>query len=128
MARMKGSGRKAGALFRSALLHRQGAMLRGMWWFVLLPWLWIGGAAAQDPPACDSAHEGIVACFGQTLCECRFDQGGQLTGRPSGHRWDCGILRPNCGPVPNALAPAQSLPPGVIVPILPPIAGPRRGY
>jgi len=64
-----------------------------------------------------------------------------LTGRPSAHRWDCGVLRPSCGSAPVDLnSPGQSLPPGLFLSVpqngagttprqdLPPIAGPRRGY
>jgi len=54
-------------------------------------------AAAQEPPGCDAARVGAVACMAGRLCACRFDRGGSLTGLPDGHRWDCGILRPACG-------------------------------
>ena len=96
---------------------------------------------AQDPPACTPAREGMTACFGEKLCVCRYDQGGQLTGRPSADRWDCGALRPNCGVVPADLNPPQTqLPSGLLLnlpnggqPAPPPVTGsplfgPRRGY
>jgi len=98
-------------------------------------------AAAQDPPACTAAREGMTACFGEKLCVCRYDQGGQLTGRPSADRWDCGVLRPSCGVVPADLSPPQTqLPPGLLLnlpnggqPVPPPVTGsplygPRRPY
>jgi len=103
-------------------------------------------AVAQDPPACNTQREGMTACFGEKLCACRYDQGGQLTGRPSGFRWDCGAFRPSCGTVPADMNPPQTqLPPGMFLNVtppvpprgdmlpqpgadLPPIAGPRRGY
>ena len=96
---------------------------------------------AQDPPDCTNAREGMTACFGEKLCLCRYDQGGQLTGRPSGLRWDCGVLRPSCGVVPADLNPPQTqLPPGLLLnlpnggPPTPapglgsPLYGPRRAY
>jgi hypothetical protein len=36
------------------------------------------------------------------MCECRFERGGQMTGRADRFAWDCGVLRPPCG---EALAP-----------------------
>lgn len=53
-------------------------------------------AAAQAPPACIRAREGEVTCMAGTLCACRFERGGQLTGRPDRFAWDCGPLRPSC--------------------------------
>ena len=58
-------------------------------------------AAAQAPPACTRAREGQVACMAGKLCECRFERGGQLTGRPDRFAWDCGVMRPMCPPDPN---------------------------
>jgi hypothetical protein len=101
---------------------------------LLLPAL----AAAQDPPECSRAREGMTACFGETLCLCRYDQGGQLTGRPSANRWDCGALRPGCGTVPADLNPSQTqLPPGLLLNLpntaqgqtpAPSLLAPRRAY
>ena len=54
-------------------------------------------ASAQQPPACNAARGGTVACMSGKLCECRFERGGTMTGVATGHRWDCGILRPSCG-------------------------------
>lgn len=67
---------------------------------VLLLLLGAGQAAAQAPPACVAGREGMVACLGEKLCECRWQSGGTLSGRPAGYRWDCGVLRPACGVVP----------------------------
>lgn len=66
-------------------------------------------ARAQDTPgnppilSCTAAIEGAVACMSGKLCLCRFDPGGELTGRPPRHRWDCGINRPSCGTAPADL-------------------------
>ncbi len=84
---------------------------------LLLLLLGSGMAAAQAPPACAAGREGMVACFGEKLCECRWQPGGALNGRPAGHRWDCGVLRPSCGVVPPGPPAAASpellaLPPG----------------
>ncbi|MFZ4411103.1 MAG: hypothetical protein ACOYOH_27425 [Paracraurococcus sp.] len=85
-------------------------------------------AAAQDPPNCVPAREGMVACFGEKLCECRWSPGGSVVGRPPGHRWDCGALRPACGTAP-AGPPAAEPPPQVsVMPLLPSrFAIPRSG-
>ncbi len=65
-----------------------------------------GVAPAQTPvPLCLPQREGMVACFEGRLCLCRFQPGGQLAGRPDGHRWDCGPLRPDCRPPGAALDP-----------------------
>ena len=68
-------------------------------------------AAAQAPPACTRAREGQVACMAGKLCECRFDRGGQMTGRPDRFAWDCGALRPICPPDPTIAQPPWSPPP-----------------
>jgi hypothetical protein len=54
-------------------------------------------AHADEPPACNAAREGATACLAGKLCTCRFTRGGSMLGRPDGHRWDCGVLRPSCG-------------------------------
>ncbi|RAI58266.1 hypothetical protein [Roseicella frigidaeris] len=77
------------------------------WPILLLPLLLAARAApaqAPDgsPPACDAGREGMTACFGERLCRCRHEPGGSLAGRPPGHRWDCGVLRPACGVAPAA--------------------------
>jgi hypothetical protein len=74
---------------------------------------------AEAPPACTPMREGMVACFGEKLCECRWEPGGSLPGRPAGHRWDCGALRPACGMAP-AGPPAAELPPISVMPLLQP--------
>lgn len=76
-------------------------------------------AAAQPFPSCVAEAAGLVACVAGKLCACDFDPGGTVTGRPAGHRWDCGALRPACGdaarlpatldPYPYPLPPALSL-------------------
>lgn len=76
----------------------------GLLVFLLL--LGAGVASAQAPPSCIAGREGMVACFGEKLCECRWQPGGALSGRPAGHRWDCGALRPSCGVVPPGPPPA----------------------
>ena len=83
--------------------------------FLLL--LLAGPAGAQTPPACAPAREGMVACFGEKLCECRWQPGGTLTGRPAGHRWDCGVLRPACGVAPAGPSAAE-MPPLTVMPLL----------
>lgn len=76
-------------------------------------------AHAQDPPACTPAREGQLACMAGTSCQCRFERGGSLTGRPDRFAWDCGALRPACPPEPAVLAPQPVPEVGVLV-------GPRR--
>jgi hypothetical protein len=77
-----------------------------------------GGAQAPSPaPICSAAREGMVACFGEKLCECRYDPGGSMTVRPPGHRWDCGVLRPSCG----IAYPADPAAPPIPLRDLPPI-------
>ena len=75
---------------------------------LLLAWLPLP-ASAEEPPACTPAREGGLRCMAGTLCQCRHQAGGSLTGRPAGLRWDCGVLRPNCGPVAPAAPPPASL-------------------
>lgn len=98
-----------------------------MWWLPVLLLLLAVPARGQDaPPACTPAREGMVACFGEKLCECRFAPGGSLTGRPAGHRWDCGVLRPPCGAAPpDAGMPPMPLGelPQLILPLPQPPAG-----
>ena len=63
-------------------------------------------AGAQPPPICAAEIEGQVACMAGKLCECRFERGGQMTGRPDRFVWDCGVMRPACPPDPT-IQPAQ---------------------
>jgi hypothetical protein len=72
---------------------------------------------AQEPPNCTPGREGVVACFGEKLCACRWQPGGSLTGRPAGHRWDCGVLRPACGVAPAGPPPGEA-PPISVMPFL----------
>lgn len=65
---------------------------------VLLLLLLLSAPAAAQVPVCNDLREGMTACFDGRLCRCRFEPGGQLTGRPDAHRWDCGALRPDCRP------------------------------
>jgi hypothetical protein len=74
-------------------------------------------AFAQEPPSCTPAREGMVACLGEKLCACRWQPGGALTGRPAGHRWDCGVLRPACGVAPAGPSAAE-MPPLTVMPLL----------
>jgi hypothetical protein len=66
-------------------------------------------ALAQSPPICSPAREGQVACMAGKLCECRFERGGQMTGRPDRFAWDCGVMRPMCPPDPT-IAPSPWMP------------------
>jgi hypothetical protein len=78
-------------------------------------------ALAQPTPVpmCLEQREGMTFCFESKLCLCRFDAGGTLTGRPSGYRWDCGVLRPSCGVVPPDTNPPMQ-PPMTIQPFIQP--------
>lgn len=69
----------------------------------LLPLLLVlaAPAAGQSPPACVPAIEGQLACMAGKMCECRFERGGQMTGRADRFAWDCGVLRPPCPPDPT---------------------------
>jgi hypothetical protein len=86
-------------------------------------------AAAQEPTACTAEQAGLAACLAGKLCRCDFARGGTLTGRPDGWRWDCGALRPACGPVPPAGSVMSPMPPEVLL-YLPPapatLSRPRR--
>jgi hypothetical protein len=67
---------------------------------VLLAFLLLSAPArAEEPiPACNAAREGATACLAGKLCSCGIARGGSITTRASGYRWDCGVLRPSCGP------------------------------
>lgn len=56
--------------------------------------------ALAQAPSCTAEIEGQAACMAGKLCECRFERGGQLTGRPDRFAWDCGVMRPTCPPDP----------------------------
>lgn len=68
-------------------------------------------AHAQAPPACTAEVEGQAACMAGKLCECRFERGGQLTGRGDRFVWDCGAMRPMCPPDPTISPAPATLPP-----------------
>lgn len=79
---------------------------------------------AQDPQRCGPGRDGQVACMSGRLCACRFERGGQLTGRGDHFAWDCGPLRPSCD------LPPADLPGGAVQPdiVIVPQIGPRRRY
>lgn len=83
-----------------------------------------GLTPAPDPARCGPAREGQVACMSGRLCACRFERGGQLTGRGDHFAWDCGPLRPSCD------LPPADLPGGAVQPdiVIVPQIGPRRRY
>nr|WP_314072732.1 hypothetical protein [uncultured Roseococcus sp.] len=60
--------------------------------------LMLAGPAMAQVPICNALREGMTACFDGRLCRCRFEEPGLLTGGRQGHRWDCGVLRPDCRP------------------------------
>ena len=63
---------------------------------------------SAEEPRCTDHAAGLVACIAGRLCTCGFAAGSPATGLPDGFRWDCGILRPSCGPpVPATLDPWQ---------------------
>ena len=68
-------------------------------------------ALAQAPPSCTAEVEGQAACMAGKLCECRFERGGQLTGRADRFVWDCGAMRPMCPPDPTVSQAPATLPP-----------------
>lgn len=68
-------------------------------------------AQAQPAPSCSAEIEGQAACMAGKLCECRFERGGQLTGRPDRFVWDCGAMRPLCPPDPTISQAPAVLPP-----------------
>lgn len=71
-------------------------------------------AFAQEAPPCGPEREGQTACLAGKLCLCRFERGGQLTGRGDRFAWDCGALRPLCPPEPNVAQPPGWMPPAGI--------------
>ncbi len=92
-----------------------------MGWLPLL--LLLAWPAAAQVPLCIPEREGMLACFEDRLCRCRFDSGGQLSGRPAGHRWDCGPLRPDCrSPEPQRQPPPWLPPPQLLLDARPPPA------
>ena len=67
-----------------------------------------GSTVSAEEPRCTDEAAGLVACIAGRLCTCGFARGSPATGLPDGFRWDCGILRPSCGPpVPATLDPWQ---------------------
>ena len=70
-------------------------------------------ARAEEIPRCTAEIGGAATCMAGRVCECAFKRGGLMTGEPDGWRWDCGILRPSCGPRFDAAPGAVALPPGL---------------
>lgn len=67
--------------------------------------------AMAQAPSCTAETESQTACMAGKLCECRFERGGQLTGRPDRFAWDCGVMRPICPPDPTIGQAPQGVPP-----------------
>lgn len=81
------------------------------WMMALLLLILALPAVAQGPPACTAEIEGQTACMARKLCECRFERGGQLTGRADRFVWDCGVMRPLCPPDPTTSQGGAPAPP-----------------
>lgn len=84
--------------------------------FLLVLALLPSAAAAQgpQPPRCTAESLGAVACMSTKLCECVYERGGAITGKPTGYRWECGALRPDCNqPGADLAAPAWQMPSAV---------------
>ncbi|BDG74570.1 hypothetical protein Rmf_44990 [Roseomonas fluvialis] len=91
------------AMHPPAIFAAQGAAMRQ----VLIALLLVAApVVAQPPPQCTAETEGQAVCMAGKLCECRFERGGQMTGRPDRFAWDCGVMRPPCPPDPT-IQPAQ---------------------
>ena len=62
-----------------------------------LGWSVAGPAAAQVTPGawprCVAERDGQQIGQGGSVCECRYNRGGSMVGRPPGWRWSCDILR-----------------------------------
>ncbi|RMF73825.1 MAG: hypothetical protein D6740_03180 [Alphaproteobacteria bacterium] len=73
-------------------------------------------APGEAAPRCDAAHEGIVACFANVLCLCRFHPGDAARKLPDRFAWDCGITRPQCHLPPADLTPVDpyAVPPVIV--------------
>ncbi len=85
-----------------------------MLWIAVVLLLASWPADAQAPPSCAPEVEGQAACMAGKLCECRFERGGQLSGRPDRFVWDCGVMRPMCPPDPT-ISQAPGMAPSVLV-------------
>lgn len=75
-------------------------------------------AAAQAPlpPACVAERAGQVTCQASILCACRFFPAQATVTTPPGWRWDCGVLRPRCDPLPADGSSSRAVPlPGAVV-------------
>lgn len=79
----------------------------------------VGSARAQVPPSvwprCIAERDGQQLGLAGSVCECKYERGGTLTGRPPGWRWSCDIMRmdgSSLGLPADTSAGRQSLPPG----------------
>lgn len=54
-------------------------------------------AGAQVPPGawprCISERDGQRLALGGSVCECRYERGGTMIGKPPGWRWSCDIMK-----------------------------------
>lgn len=79
----------------------------------------VAPAAAQTSPGawprCIPERDGQRLGLGGSVCECRYERGGSMIGKPPGWRWSCDILKMDEGAL---AAPAdggavrRGLPPG----------------
>ena len=44
-------------------------------------------------PRCIQERDGQQLALGGSVCECRYERGGSMIGRPPGWRWSCDILK-----------------------------------
>ncbi len=77
-----------------------------------------GAETAWPVPPCAAEGAGLVACVAGKLCVCRETAAvSPAAGGPAStrFRWDCGVLRPGCGPAgsPPATLDPYPLPPAL---------------
>jgi hypothetical protein len=89
-----------------------------LWMLLAFPALAQGSPGVQ----CTAAAEGMLACMAGRACVCRFERGGQLTGRGDRFAWDCSPLHPDC----PAASPMPATPPDLQVIMPMERNGPRR--
>lgn len=82
--------------------------------YVMAALAWAVATTAQEVPwpPCSPRLDGQALCGNGSVCSCRYDPGGSLTGRVAEWRWSCDILQMCGGPAP-AGAPPTPLPPGL---------------
>lgn len=91
------------------------AILAALAWYLLFTHPLAAQGAPGMWPRCIAERDGQQLALAGSVCECTYEQGGTMTGKRPGWRWDCDIMHSDSSQLDipaDTSSGQQSLPPG----------------